>query len=55
MPSAVPGRPHVVVIEDDAVVAETLTMYLEHAGFGVSVAADGLAGSHGRAATTRAW
>jgi DNA-binding response OmpR family regulator len=44
MPSAVPGRPHVVVIEDDAVVAETLTMYLEHAGFGVSVAADGLAG-----------
>ncbi len=44
MPSAVPGRTQVVVIEDDLVVAETLKMYLEHAGFGVSVATDGLQG-----------
>jgi DNA-binding response OmpR family regulator len=44
MKPAGPGRTHVLVIEDDAVVAETLTMYLQHAGFGVSVATDGLQG-----------
>jgi two-component system catabolic regulation response regulator CreB len=36
--------PRIVVIEDDAVVAETLTLYLEHAGFSVIAAADGREG-----------
>ncbi len=31
----------IVVIEDDATVAETLALYLEHAGFSVAVASDG--------------
>lgn len=31
----------IVVIEDDATVAETLGLYLEHAGFSVAVAIDG--------------
>ena len=34
----------IVVIEDDAVVAETLTLYLERAGFSVTAAADGVSG-----------
>lgn len=34
----------VVVIEDDAVVAETLSLYLEQAGFSVATAANGVAG-----------
>ena len=34
----------VVVIEDDAVVAETLALYLEHAGFSVASSADGVTG-----------
>ncbi len=34
----------IVVIEDDAVVAETLQLYLEQAGFAVATAADGVAG-----------
>jgi DNA-binding response OmpR family regulator len=34
----------IVVIEDDAVVAETLQIYLEQAGYQVAVAADGPAG-----------
>jgi DNA-binding response OmpR family regulator len=34
----------VLVIEDDAVVAETLTLYLERAGFDVAVARDGITG-----------
>jgi DNA-binding response OmpR family regulator len=36
--------PRIVVIEDDAVVAETLTLYLEHAGYSVTTAADGREG-----------
>lgn len=36
--------PRVVVIEDDVVVAETLTLYLEHAGYSVVTAADGREG-----------
>ena len=36
--------PRIVAIEDDAVVAETLTLYLEHAGFSVVTAADGREG-----------
>ena len=36
--------PRIVVIEDDAVVAETLTLYLEHAGYSVVTAADGREG-----------
>ena len=34
----------IVVIEDDAVVAETLTLYLEQAGYGVSSVRDGSSG-----------
>src|SRR4051812_22698114 len=34
----------IVVIEDDAVVAETLSLYLEQAGFSVATAANGTAG-----------
>jgi len=34
----------IVVIEDDAVVADTLALYLEHAGYVVSATADGLSG-----------
>ena len=34
----------IVVIEDDAVVSETLTLYLEQAGLDVTVAEDGLTG-----------
>jgi DNA-binding response OmpR family regulator len=34
----------VVVIEDDAVVTETLSLYLEQAGFSVATAADGVTG-----------
>jgi DNA-binding response OmpR family regulator len=34
----------VLIVEDDAVVAETLTTYLEHAGFAVVAAADGPSG-----------
>ncbi|MEO8361885.1 MAG: response regulator transcription factor [Vicinamibacteria bacterium] len=34
----------VVVIEDDAVVSETLTLYLEQAGYEVATAANGIAG-----------
>jgi DNA-binding response OmpR family regulator len=36
----------IVVIEDDAVVSETLTLYLQQAGLSVVVAADGIAGLH---------
>lgn len=36
--------PRIVAIEDDAVVAETLTLYLEHAGYSVVTAADGREG-----------
>lgn len=35
------GGGAIVVVEDDRVVAETLRLYLEHAGFRVLVAADG--------------
>jgi DNA-binding response OmpR family regulator len=34
----------ILLVEDDAVVAETLTLYLEQAGFSVIVARDGLKG-----------
>lgn len=34
----------IVVIEDDAVVAETLSLYLEQAGFAVATASNGVAG-----------
>jgi DNA-binding response OmpR family regulator len=34
----------IVVIEDDAVVAETLALYLERAGYSVTAAADGITG-----------
>jgi DNA-binding response OmpR family regulator len=34
----------IVVIEDDAVVAETLALYLEQAGFAVATASNGVAG-----------
>ena len=37
-----PQRSRILVVEDDAVVTETLALYLEHAGFLVSTAADGL-------------
>ena len=36
--------PRVLVIEDDHVVAETLTVYLEQAGFAVSTCRDGVSG-----------
>jgi DNA-binding response OmpR family regulator len=38
------GPPHVIVVEDDRVVGETLQLYLEHAGYRVTVVADGAAG-----------
>ena len=34
----------ILIVEDDTVVAETLTRYLEHAGFSVATAGDGLSG-----------
>ena len=34
----------IVVIEDDAVVAETLALYLEQAGYTVAAAKNGIAG-----------
>lgn len=37
-------RPRVLVVEDDAVVVETLVTYLEHAGFEVKATRDGLDG-----------
>ncbi len=37
-------QPRVLVVEDDAVVTETLTAYLEHAGFAVVTAGDGPSG-----------
>jgi len=37
--------PRVLVVEDDAVVSSTLRLYLEHAGFRVTVEADGAAGA----------
>jgi DNA-binding response OmpR family regulator len=36
--------PLILVVEDDGVVAETLKLYLEHAGYEVAVAADGQTG-----------
>ena len=39
-----PPLPRIVVIEDDAVVSETLTLYLEHAGYSVVSSADGREG-----------
>jgi DNA-binding response OmpR family regulator len=36
--------PRIVVVEDDRVVASTLQLYLEHAGYRVTVAHDGAAG-----------
>src|SRR5688500_17464571 len=39
-----PAGPLVVLIEDDDVVAETLALYLEQAGFAVERAADGVEG-----------
>jgi DNA-binding response OmpR family regulator len=36
--------PRIVVVEDDAVVSETLTLYLEHAGYSVVTTADGREG-----------
>lgn len=36
--------PRIVIVEDDAVVAETLTLYLEHAGYSVVTATDGREG-----------
>jgi two-component system OmpR family response regulator len=38
------AAPRVVVVEDDAVVAETLVLYLEQAGFAVEHARDGVTG-----------
>ena len=38
----------IVVIEDDVVVAETLKLYLRHAGYEVDVVRDGIAGLHAR-------
>jgi DNA-binding response OmpR family regulator len=37
-------RPRVLIVEDDAVVVETLVTYLEHAGFEVTTTRDGLDG-----------
>jgi len=37
--------PRILVVEDDAVVSSTLQLYLEHAGFRVTVEADGAAGA----------
>jgi DNA-binding response OmpR family regulator len=42
------GAPHILVVEDDRVVCETLQLYLEHAGYRVSVVHDG-ASAVGRA------
>ena len=36
--------PRVLLVEDDRVVVETLTTYLEHAGFDVSATGDGVEG-----------
>jgi DNA-binding response OmpR family regulator len=36
--------PRILVVEDDEVVTETLTLYLEHAGCVVSIARDGISG-----------
>jgi DNA-binding response OmpR family regulator len=33
--------PHILVVEDDSTVCETLQLYLEHAGYRVSIAGDG--------------
>jgi DNA-binding response OmpR family regulator len=40
-----PNGPRVLVVEDDTVVCETLQLYLEQAGFRVSVVHDGAAGA----------
>jgi len=37
--------PRILVVEDDAVVSSTLQLYLEHAGFRVTIEADGAAGA----------
>ena len=37
-----PERLRILLVEDDPVVADTLTLYLEHAGYLVATAADGL-------------
>jgi DNA-binding response OmpR family regulator len=37
-------RSRIVIVEDDGVVAETLTLYLERAGYAVEVVADGVTG-----------
>jgi DNA-binding response OmpR family regulator len=39
------GEPHVLVVEDDRVVGETLQLYLQHAGYRVTVVADGALGA----------
>jgi DNA-binding response OmpR family regulator len=39
------GAPHVLVVEDDRVVGETLQLYLEHAGYRVTVVTEGASGS----------
>jgi DNA-binding response OmpR family regulator len=39
------SAPHVLIVEDDRVVCETLQLYLQHAGFRVSVVHDGAAGA----------
>lgn len=44
MPDAHPNAPLVLVVEDDAVAAKLLSIYLMEAGFSVEVAADGDAG-----------
>jgi DNA-binding response OmpR family regulator len=36
--------PHILVVEDDRVVAETLQLYLEHAGYRVTAVHDGASG-----------
>jgi DNA-binding response OmpR family regulator len=41
---AMRSGPHVLVVEDDRVVCETLQLYLEHAGYRVTMVADGAAG-----------
>jgi DNA-binding response OmpR family regulator len=39
------GGPHVLVVDDDRVVGETLQLYLEHAGYRVTVVSDGTTGA----------
>ncbi|MEO5821399.1 MAG: response regulator transcription factor [Vicinamibacteraceae bacterium] len=39
------GGPHILVVEDDRVVAETLRLYLEHAGYRVTTVHDGPSGA----------